>query len=229
MLIELTNAYKAWRDIYVQLDALILKMRDAETMNEFETYYYQYDTYYKRMLPISEVYGQNLMKIKNHNTSQTNLYVEQSVEEGTLFISISIIAILVSITSAIASGIFLTTSINVPIKKIVSINEHLANGDFSHDIEGTLLKYKDEFGILARSTDKVVKNTRSLLETVSTESNRLSQTGSGLASNMTQTASAINEITGNIKNIKKMSVNQSASVTETYATIESIKKQVDKL
>jgi len=229
MLIELTNAYKAWRDIYVQLDALILKMRDAETMNEFETYYYQYDTYYKRMLPISEVYGQNLMKIKNHNTSETNLYVGQSVEEGTLFISISIIAILVSITSAIASGIFLTTSINVPIKKIVSINEHLANGDFSHDIESPLLKYKDEFGILARSTDKVVKNTRSLLETVSTESNRLSQTGSGLASNMTQTASAINEITGNIKNIKRMSVNQSASVTETYATIESIKKQVDKL
>lgn len=229
MLIEVTAAYKAWRDIYIQLDELIMKMIDAQNSEQFKTYYYQYETLYETTLPISEIYGQSLIKIKNHNTNQTNLYVEKSVDEGNLFISISILAILISITSGIFSGLLISASINIPIKKIISINEHLAKGDFSHDIDHSLLKYKDEFGILADSTDKVVKNSRSLLGTVSTESNRLSQTGSGLASNMTQTASAINEITGNIENIKRMSVNQSASVTETYATIESIKKQVDKL
>ena len=65
------------------------------------------------MLPSLKVSGRPY-EIKITTPARQTFYVE-SVEEGTLFISISIIAILFQLLQVFLAD-FLTTSINVPIK-----------------------------------------------------------------------------------------------------------------
>jgi methyl-accepting chemotaxis protein len=57
----------------------------------------------------------------------------------------------------------------------------------------------------------------------------LSDIGANLASNMSETAAAVGEITTNIQNIKGRVINQSSSVTETIATMEQITFNIQKL
>jgi methyl-accepting chemotaxis protein len=61
------------------------------------------------------------------------------------------------------------------------------------------------------------------------ESSDLSNIGNDLASNMTETAAAVNEITANIQSVKGRIINQSASVTETNATMEQVITNINKL
>ncbi|MCL2237770.1 MAG: methyl-accepting chemotaxis protein, partial [Treponema sp.] len=53
--------------------------------------------------------------------------------------------------------------------------------------------------------------------------------GTDLASNMNETAAAVNEITANIQSIKGRVINQSASVTQTNATMEQVTVNINKL
>ena len=52
--------------------------------------------------------------------------------------------------------------------------------------------------------------------------------GNELASNMTETASAVHQISANIDGVKQQALTQAASVTETAATGEQIEKTVSK-
>lgn len=53
--------------------------------------------------------------------------------------------------------------------------------------------------------------------------------GSDLASNMTETASAVHQISANIDSVKQQALTQAASVTETAATIEEIIRTIKQL
>jgi len=64
---------------------------------------------------------------------------------------------------------------------------------------------------------------------IKNEASKLSDIGSTLSGNMTETAAAVNQITANIQNIKGRVINQSASVTETNATMEQVINNINKL
>jgi methyl-accepting chemotaxis protein len=70
---------------------------------------------------------------------------------------------------------------------------------------------------------------KNLVITIKTEAGKLSDIGNDLASNMNETAAAVNEITANIQSIKGRVVNQSASVTQTNATMEQLVGGIKKL
>ena len=57
----------------------------------------------------------------------------------------------------------------------------------------------------------------------------MEEIGDELASNMVETASAVNEISANIDGLKQQALTQAASVTETAATIEEIVRTVKQL
>jgi methyl-accepting chemotaxis protein len=88
---------------------------------------------------------------------------------------------------------------------------------------------KDEIGDLARYFNETLKKIKNLIITIKNQSVSLFDIGNELASNMSETAAAINEITANIQSIKGRVINQSASVTETNATMEQITVNIDKL
>ena len=90
-------------------------------------------------------------------------------------------------------------------------------------------KGKDETSDMAHYFNLTLGKIRDLVVTIKQQSVKLFDIGNELASNMTETAAAINEITANIQSIKGKVVNQSASVTETNATMEQITININNL
>ncbi|MHC6202518.1 methyl-accepting chemotaxis protein [Breznakiellaceae bacterium SP9] len=139
-----------------------------------------------------------------------------------IIIGIGIICIIVGIGIAIIIG----RGIAKPIVSMASTLEAIGEGDLTAAIN---LYSKDEIGNLAQyfnqSTDKI----KNLIVNIKKQAAVLSDIGSDLSTNMTETAAAINQIAANIQSIKSRMLNQSAGVTETNATMEQMTVNIDKL
>jgi methyl-accepting chemotaxis protein len=92
-----------------------------------------------------------------------------------------------------------------------------------------IVSSNDEIGEMGGYFNQTLEKIQNLVKSIKNQTVVLSDIGNELASNMTETAAAINEITSNIQGIKGQVVNQSASVTETNATMEQITLNLDKL
>jgi methyl-accepting chemotaxis protein len=88
---------------------------------------------------------------------------------------------------------------------------------------------KDETADMAHYFNLTLEKIKNLVLTIKRQAATLFEIGNQLASNMTETAAAVNEITSNIQSIKGRVINQSASVTETNATVEQIADNIGKL
>jgi methyl-accepting chemotaxis protein len=151
--------------------------------------------------------------------------VLKSVQELTRFtIIIAVAAIL------IASIIVFVISLTIvkPIINVALTLKDISEGE--GDLTKTIThKSKDEIGDLARYFNQTLEKIRNLVVTIKQQTVALFDIGNELASNMAQTAAAINQITSNIQSIKGRVINQSASVTQTNATMEQISTNIDKL
>jgi methyl-accepting chemotaxis protein len=129
----------------------------------------------------------------------------------------------------IAVIIFLVVSgVTRPIVKVALTLKDISEGE--GDLTKTVdIHSKDEIGDLARYFNATLEKIKRLVSTIKNQSVSLFDIGSELASNMTETAAAINEITANIQSIKGRVINQSAGVTETNSTMEQITVNIDKL
>jgi methyl-accepting chemotaxis protein len=138
-----------------------------------------------------------------------------------------ILAIIAVVVSAVII-FFVVIEIVKPIIKVSNTLKDISEGegDLTKQIDA---KMKDEIGDLARYFNRTLEKIRTLVITIKQQAVTLFDIGNELASNMTETAAAINEITSNIQSIKRRMINQSASVTETNATMEQITVNIDKL
>jgi methyl-accepting chemotaxis protein len=129
--------------------------------------------------------------------------------------------------AAMTIGAFIIArSISRPIIRTMTLLKDVSEGDLTRKID---IHSKDEVGELAGYINFTVDKIKSLIAAIKDQSSALFNIGSDLASNMNETAAAINEITANIQSIKTRAINQSASVTETNATMEQITVNIDRL
>jgi len=142
----------------------------------------------------------------------------------------SFVIILASIAIVIAMVIiyFVLNSTTAPIVRVSETLRDISEG------EGDLTKSiavssNDEVGDLALYFNKTIEKIKNLVLIIKKQSHNLSDIGSALSSNMTETAAAVNQITANIQGIKARVINQSASVTETNATMEQVIANINKL
>ncbi|MDR2965282.1 MAG: methyl-accepting chemotaxis protein, partial [Treponema sp.] len=84
------------------------------------------------------------------------------------------------------------------------------------------IQRNDETGALADYINLTFEKFSVLIKNIKKEMAGLSNIGNDLATDMNETASAMNEITSNVQSIKTRILNQSASVTQTNATMEQI-------
>jgi methyl-accepting chemotaxis protein len=141
---------------------------------------------------------------------------------------ISIIIFLSAIIIAAVVIFFVAGSIAKPIVNVALTLKDISEGE--GDLTKTVnVHSKDEIGDLAHFFNLTLDKIRVLVVTIKRQAIALFDIGNELASNMTETAAAINEITSNIQSIKGRVINQSASVTETNATMEQITVNIDKL
>ena len=151
--------------------------------------------------------------------------VNKAVRELTLF-TIVLAGITIVISGVIS--FFVASSIVKPIIKVTLTLKDISEGegDLTKQIES---KSKDEVGDLAKYFNLTLEKIRALVAIIKKQSANLFDIGTELASNMTESAAAVNEITANIQNIKARVINQSASVSETNATMEQITVNINKL
>jgi methyl-accepting chemotaxis protein len=117
------------------------------------------------------------------------------------------------------------------VKPIIGVTATLKDisegeGDLTHIIT---VSSKDEVGSLAMYFNKTLEKIKNLVFLIKKQAGLLSDIGNDLASNMVETAAAINEITSNVQSVKGRVINQSASVTETNATMEQVIANINKL
>jgi methyl-accepting chemotaxis protein len=138
-----------------------------------------------------------------------------------------IIALIILVIAGVIT-FFVSRSIVKPIIDVSLTLKDISQGE--GDLTKTIsVSSKDEVGDLAKYFNQTLQKIRMLVITIKKEATKLSDVGNDLASNMNETAAAMNEITANIKSIKGRVINQSASVTETNATMEQLLGNIKKL
>jgi methyl-accepting chemotaxis protein len=154
-----------------------------------------------------------------------NIIIENN-KLGVMSKRIIIAVIIVAIIVSCFLSLIITSNITKPILKVAGALEIVAEGDLTQSVN---VDTKDEIGDLTRDFNYTMDKIKNLVKNVKREADVLSRIGDNLASNMTQTAAAVNEITANIQSIKGRVINQSASVTETHATMEQVVTNINKL
>jgi methyl-accepting chemotaxis protein len=152
-------------------------------------------------------------------------YILKDVNEMKIFvIFLASIAIVISVIIVYFVLDFTTKPIVHVAATLKDISE--GEGDLTRSIA---VSSKDEIGDLALYFNKTLEKIKNLVLLIKKEAAGLHNIGNELASNMTETAAAINQITANIQSIKGRVINQSASVTETNATMEQVVANINKL
>jgi len=123
---------------------------------------------------------------------------------------------------------FVARTIVKPIQNAVSVLRDIAQGE--GDLTVRLPVHgNDEITDMAEYFNETIKKIGTLMRAVGANSNNMEEIGNELASNMTETASAVHEISANIEGVKQQALTQAASVTETAATIEEIVRTIKQL
>ena len=150
------------------------------------------------------------------------------LEEVHAMTKFTIIAAAIVVVLVAALLFFLLDKTTKPIVRVSDTLKDISEGegDLTRSI---VIHSKDEIGDLAKYFNATLNKIKNLVITIKQQAALLFDIGNELASNMTQTAAAVNEITANIQSIKTRVINQSASVTETNATMEQITVNIDKL
>ncbi|GBU26496.1 methyl-accepting chemotaxis protein [Treponema sp. R8-4-B8] len=139
--------------------------------------------------------------------------------------------IILTAIAVVLAALIVYFVLNSTIKPIVNVANTLKDisegeGDLTRSIT---VSSKDEIGDLALYFNKTIEKIKNMIVVIKNEAAGLNSIGNDLASNMTETAAAINQITANIQSIKGRVINQSASVTETNATMEQVITNINKL
>jgi methyl-accepting chemotaxis protein len=157
-----------------------------------------------------------------------------SVEEDAVFASTNVlirfIIILASIILVVGTVIafLVVNTVTGRISMVTNAIKDISEGE--GDLTRRLVIYAhDEIGDLGTYFNTTMEKIRTMTSNIKHLSLSMFDIGNELASNMNQTAAAVNEIAANIGSIKERVINQSASVTETNATMEQISLNIDKL
>ena len=130
--------------------------------------------------------------------------------------------------AALAVTYFVARAIIKPIQNAVGALRNIAQGE--GDLTVRLPVYgNDEVTDLSKYFNETIGKIGRSIKTVGESSDTMEEVGNALASDMTETASAVHEISANIDGVKQQALTQAASVSETAATIEEIVRTIKQL
>ncbi|MBR4600476.1 MAG: HAMP domain-containing protein [Treponema sp.] len=214
---SMSKAFDGYYEMGKQMAAAYIEYGPDEGNKFME----KFDPYAEEISEMVEAFVENL----------TNLLTETVADisrEAKLLMLRSIIIGIIATILLVIIGIIIAKKIVTPIKEFTKILKDISEGE--GDLTRTIsISSKDEIGSMADYFNETFAKIRKLVALVQNQSSKLGDVSVNLSSNMTETASAINEISANIKSINSQTVNQSASVTETSSTMEQISHGITRL
>jgi methyl-accepting chemotaxis protein len=133
------------------------------------------------------------------------------------------------VASIVLLSVFIYIIVSKPINLTIGTLREVFDGSSTDLTRRCTVESRDEIGEMARYFNTAIEKTGRLIKAIKKETTSLESIGRELASNMTESSAAINEINANIQNVKKQAINQSASVTETNATMQQIASSIGQL
>jgi len=158
-------------------------------------------------------------------TTMTNRYIEIQATTATTVVIMTILTI-AGVALGLLIAMLISNMVTKPIGLLTTALETVANGDLTKRLPEDS---QDEVGQASRSYNQSMGEFSKMISSIKTKAQDLSEIGTNLASNMTETAAAMNQIAANIQSVKGRVLNQSASVTETNATMEQVTNNINKL
>ncbi|MBC3889711.1 HAMP domain-containing protein [Acetobacterium paludosum] len=117
----------------------------------------------------------------------------------------TIIILFIGITLSIILGLFVSSTIKKPVRKMMAVSKKMADGDLDVTVD---IHTKDEMGILADSYNQMLTNINEVLhnineatDQVSTGSRQVSDSSISLAQGATEQASSVEELTSSVEEI----------------------------
>jgi methyl-accepting chemotaxis protein len=184
-----------------------------------------YLTEYKPIIDEKSKETIGILFLGNEMTAINSVIAGNTAKEIKIIAVIAIVILLASIAVNILSyKLILLRPINFATAMLKEVSE--GEGDLTKRLT---LSNRDEIGDMAEYFNKTFEKIKNLVVVIKKEAGNLDNIGNDLASNMTETAAAINQITANIQSIKGRVINQSASVTQTHAIMEQVVVNINKL
>ncbi len=123
---------------------------------------------------------------------------------------------------------FIASKMTLPVRTVVSALKDIAHGD--GDLRQRLpVSGNDEITALSQYFNATITKIGKSIKLVDDNSGKMQSIGDGLSSNMTETASALNEISANIEGVKEQAVSQAASVESMSETVSKIISTIEAL
>jgi methyl-accepting chemotaxis protein len=123
---------------------------------------------------------------------------------------------------------FLGRRLTLPLRRVTAGLAEISQGA-GNLTQRLHLAGPDEVGQLAGGFDTFVSSLQEMIGMIQGSGHRLQDLGSDLASNMNETAAAVNEITANIDSVLRQVHNQEGQVSTTAASVEELTRNIDAL
>ncbi|MDR2792676.1 MAG: methyl-accepting chemotaxis protein, partial [Treponema sp.] len=149
-------------------------------------------------------------------------------------LGISLIIGFLSVVFMMGGAFLMARSISRPINTLARMFKDISEGE--GDLTKTItITERNEIGDLAHYFNFTIDKIKSLVVSIRKKADVLSDTGTDLAADMTETAASIEEITANIQSLASRSEKQAANIKNTDAVmvemmnnIESLNRQIEK-
>jgi Methyl-accepting chemotaxis protein len=165
----------------------------------------------------------------------TNWFLAVTVQKSDILSglkSLKLTALLMALISLIigmAVSFILSIIITRTIIALTHNVETIAQGDFSKEVPQSLLKIKDETGILARSVEKMQQSVKDVIQTVMNESNVVSDNVSVQENKMATLLSQIEEVSATTEELSAGMEETAASSEEMNTVTDEIEKAVESI
>lgn len=115
-----------------------------------------------------------------------------------------------------------------PLISVVYALKNISQGDGDLSVSLPVIG-NDEVSMLSQYFNEVIKKLRYAIHSVSNDTKQMQDVGTALASNMTETASAVYEISTNIQNVKKQIINQGGFIVGVGGSLETMLTIIEQL
>jgi len=138
-----------------------------------------------------------------------------------------IIITLVAIFLGVGIGILTIKQIGNKVKMTVDFLIHLADGNFSFNIQEQSMQDKSEFGILSQSVDKMNRSIRKLIQQILSTAEQIASSSQQLTASAEQSAQAATQVAESTTHVANSSSTQLKLVEHTSSVVNEMSNGID--
>ncbi len=155
---QLERDYRAWREIYVDIDRIINQLsitNDAETKAKL---YKEYSEITRRMIPMSNKFGETADLLYANNTENTNKMIEDDISEASFFKVFTVVVMLLGASLAILFSFLIIRNIKGVTtglsEQVAKLTDAASNGKLDYRADPNTINF--EFRPLVEGINSVL-------------------------------------------------------------------------